>query len=141
MKLKHEYTNGEITVLWQPRLCIHCGDCARGLPQVFQPRERPWVKMEGASSDAIMKQVDACPSGAISYTKNEDAAATSPSNKPMEIDIKDNGPIMITGDFDLEYKGKHDHKTDGKIALCRCGASANKPYCDGSHSKIGFKDD
>lgn len=64
--MKKEYTNGEITVIWQADKCIHCGNCAKGLPQVFKPKEKPWVQMENASSGAIVNQVKDCPSGALS---------------------------------------------------------------------------
>jgi len=65
-----EYSNGEITVLWQPDVCIHCGDCARSLPGVFQPGEKPWVKIDGADSEVIKGQVAQCPSGALSIKKD-----------------------------------------------------------------------
>lgn len=64
--MKKEYTNGEVTIIWQADKCIHCGNCAKGLPQVFKPREKPWVQMENASSSAITEQVAKCPSGALS---------------------------------------------------------------------------
>lgn len=65
-KETHEYTNGEVTVVWRPALCIHCGNCARGLPSVFKPRERPWVDASAATSEEIVAQVAQCPSGALS---------------------------------------------------------------------------
>ncbi|MFM1875473.1 MAG: hypothetical protein RL266_1210 [Bacteroidota bacterium] len=64
--MKKEYTNGEVTVVWQADKCIHCGNCAKGLPQVFKPREKPWIQMENASSEEIAAQVAECPSGALS---------------------------------------------------------------------------
>ena len=67
MAEEKEYTNGEMTVVWKPDLCEHSGNCVRGLPQVFKPGERPWVKIENASSDEIRNTVDTCPSGALSY--------------------------------------------------------------------------
>jgi uncharacterized Fe-S cluster protein YjdI len=67
---KH-YSNGEITVGWQPDICRHSGVCARGLPLVFDPRRRPWIEMHHADTSAITAVVDRCPSGALSWTKNE----------------------------------------------------------------------
>lgn len=67
--IKH-YTNGEVTVVWEPARCIHSAICFRGLPSVFNPRERPWVKPEGATTERIVEQVKACPSGALSYFMN-----------------------------------------------------------------------
>jgi uncharacterized Fe-S cluster protein YjdI len=66
---KH-YTNGEVVIVWKPNVCIHSAICFRGLPSVFDPRVKPWIKPEGASSEEIMKQIDKCPSGALSYFKN-----------------------------------------------------------------------
>lgn len=65
-----EYSNGEVTVVWRPALCTHAKYCWRELPAVFKPRERPWVKMEGADTVRIVAQVEACPSGALSYYIN-----------------------------------------------------------------------
>jgi uncharacterized Fe-S cluster protein YjdI len=70
-KITKKYDNGEITVIWQPHKCIHSAICFRGLPAVFDPRKRPWVNEKGASSEAIMKQVDQCPSSALSYLVHE----------------------------------------------------------------------
>ena len=69
---KHSYTNNDITVFWQPSLCIHSGICFKGLPQVFDPRRVPWVEMGKANSELIIEQVKKCPSGALSFsfTKN-----------------------------------------------------------------------
>ena len=63
------YSNGEITVVWQPSLCVHSAICARGLPKVFDPRRRPWVILDGFDSETIVKQVERCPSGALSIER------------------------------------------------------------------------
>ena len=60
------YSNGEITVVWQPTLCVHSGICARGLPLVFDPRRRPWIDATAATTAEILAQVAKCPSGALS---------------------------------------------------------------------------
>lgn len=65
----HHYTNGEITIAWKPDLCIHSGICARGLSEVFDPRRRPWIEMDKATSQQITYQVKKCPSGALSIAK------------------------------------------------------------------------
>ncbi|TYA84098.1 (4Fe-4S)-binding protein [Seonamhaeicola marinus] len=65
-----EYSNGEVTVVWKPEICTHSAICAKGLPEVFQPRERPWVKVDAASTEVIVNQVKKCPSGALSYYMN-----------------------------------------------------------------------
>ena len=67
--LRKEYSNGEITVVWQSAKCIHSGICFSKLPKVFQPKERPWIKMNDATSSEILETVAKCPSGALSIKK------------------------------------------------------------------------
>ncbi|HUI39907.1 MAG TPA: (4Fe-4S)-binding protein [Methanothrix sp.] len=64
-----EYANDELAVCWRPERCIHSGKCVKGLPEVFDRRKRPWINMAGASSEEIMKTIDKCPSGALSYKR------------------------------------------------------------------------
>ncbi|HHX31665.1 MAG TPA: (4Fe-4S)-binding protein [Bacteroidales bacterium] len=71
MKSK-EYTNGEITIVWKPNLCTHSGVCVRTLPNVYKPGERPWIRMEHASSQELVDQVAKCPSGALSIKKENE---------------------------------------------------------------------
>jgi uncharacterized Fe-S cluster protein YjdI len=66
------YTNGEVTIVWKPELCIHSGICFRGLNEVFDPRKRPWVNPDGTTSDRIVEQIKKCPSGALSYYLNKE---------------------------------------------------------------------
>lgn len=66
-----KYTNGEVTVVWKPKICIHSGICWHGLPEVFNPNGRPWVNVDDATSEQIIHQVRQCPSGALSYFMNE----------------------------------------------------------------------
>ena len=62
-----EYTNGELTIVWKPELCMHAGVCVRMLPKVYKPKEKPWITIENASSEELKDQVSKCPSGALSY--------------------------------------------------------------------------
>lgn len=66
-----EYTNGEITIVWKPTLCVHSANCVKGLPEVFDAKKKPWINAEGADSVRIEAQVKKCPSGALSYYWNE----------------------------------------------------------------------
>jgi len=68
--VKH-YSNGELTVVWKPALCIHSGVCVRTLPKVYNTLERPWIKPENASTEELKAQIDRCPSGALSYFINK----------------------------------------------------------------------
>ncbi|MCB0531086.1 MAG: (4Fe-4S)-binding protein [Lewinellaceae bacterium] len=70
--MKKEYTNGDITVVWKPDVCQHSAICWKGLNDVFNPQARPWINVEGADSEAIIAQVEKCPSGALSWFRNGD---------------------------------------------------------------------
>ncbi|MES2780460.1 MAG: (4Fe-4S)-binding protein [Bacteroidota bacterium] len=75
METAKEYSNGEVTIVWKANLCTHSANCAKGLPKVFQPREKPWIKPHQATSEEIIDQVNKCPSGALTYyinSKNAD---------------------------------------------------------------------
>lgn len=69
---QHEYPNGEITVVWKPQLCVHAGICVKTLPKVYNPKSRPWIKVEHASSQELIAQVGKCPSGALSIKQTPD---------------------------------------------------------------------
>jgi uncharacterized Fe-S cluster protein YjdI len=69
--LKKEYTNGEVTVVWQSGKCTHSANCVRNNPYVFQPNEKPWIKIDNSSTDKIIETVQKCPSGALTFYKNE----------------------------------------------------------------------
>lgn len=68
----HKYSNGEVTIVWQPEICIHSGICARGLIKVFDPRRKPWIDTSQASTEIIVTQIKQCPSGALSYFMNSE---------------------------------------------------------------------
>jgi uncharacterized Fe-S cluster protein YjdI len=133
-----KYTNGELTVLWNPEKCIHARECVKGLPQVFSHESTPWVNMKGASSEEIMSVVDKCPSGALTYEK---AGSAEEAEKPCaEIKIVKNGPLLVGGVCVLIDPEGEVAAARGPYALCRCGGSKKKPLCDGTHIKIGFDD-
>lgn len=69
--VKKEYSNGEITIVWQSAKCIHSGNCVRNSPNVFQPKTQPWIKPEAASTEELIATINKCPSGALSYYHNE----------------------------------------------------------------------
>jgi len=133
-KIIKKYTNGEITVVWEPSKCIHVGNCVRGLPSVFDNKAKPWVNIEGADSQAIIDQVAKCPSGALSILGKEN----EPTGK-THVQIMPNGPLVIDGEVKLTQGGGSVLLKNKKTAFWRCGASAKKPFCDGSHNTIEFK--
>jgi uncharacterized Fe-S cluster protein YjdI len=135
-----EYSNKEIIIFWNPEKCMHAGECVRGLPQVFCRDNTPWINIQGASSEDIMKVIDRCPSGALTYKKvrsEDDARANGPCAKIL---VMKNGPLLVEGGFSLTDKEGKELGGKGPYALCRCGGSGKKPFCDGTHIKIGFDD-
>ena len=69
--IRKEYSNGELTVVWQANKCIHAGECVKALPNVYKPKEKPWITIDNATSDELKNQIGKCPSGALSYCLNE----------------------------------------------------------------------
>lgn len=141
-----KYTNDEVTVVWKPNTCIHSTICWKGLIEVFNPKEKPWITMNGATTIKIIEQVKKCPSGALSYYLNTEVASEEFPDKVvaeaatiLKIDVTTNGPYLIKSECLIVHSDGREETKTGTVALCRCGASANKPYCDGSHRKVGFE--
>ncbi|HBH50196.1 MAG TPA: hypothetical protein DDX98_16240 [Bacteroidales bacterium] len=142
-----EYTNGEITVYWKPKECIHATTCFRELRSVFDPGKRPWVNMQGASTDEIIRIVDLCPTEALTYTYNEKKEKVAANNEtedkkasapPVEVRVMRDGPLVVRGEFKaIGADGKEMRKMK-IVSYCRCGKSNNMPYCDGTHRKVGW---
>ncbi|MEQ8705691.1 MAG: (4Fe-4S)-binding protein [Phaeodactylibacter sp.] len=139
-----EYSNGEVTIVWKPNRCMHSRLCFNGLPEVFDPKARPWVNATGAPSERMVEQVKKCPSGALAfYYNNEEQQADDVLPKTAEgapeAEVIPNGPLMVTGTLKLKDQNGNHTVQEKRTAFCRCGASSNKPFCDGSHKKIGFE--
>lgn len=134
------YTNGEITVVWKPSVCIHSTVCFKGLGDVFDPKARPWVNMEGAKTEHITAQIDKCPSGALSYYRNDALEGEAKTVQAESIvEVMPNGPLLVYGNLNVKDSTGNTVQKNKVTAFCRCGASGNKPYCDGTHTKIGFQ--
>ncbi len=135
-----EYTNGEITVVWKPGMCIHSEKCFHGLPNVFNPNNRPWINAKGSDTDTIKAQIDQCPSGALSYQTNAgNEENISDAGGNCLVEMAPNGPLLVRGALIIKDKDGNETASDKMTAFCRCGASSNKPYCDGSHKKVNFE--
>lgn len=138
---KH-YSNADITVVWKPAMCIHSTLCWKGLSSVFNPKQRPWIKIEGGWTDEIIAQVEKCPSGALSYFRNNPTEENVPGTEvETVVEVIKNGPLMVYGNITVKHKDGSETQKHRVTAFCRCGASSNKPFCDGTHVKIDFKDE
>lgn len=135
------YHNGEITVIWKPKMCMHSRKCFTGLPQVFDPTKKPWVEITGASSQEIIDQVNQCPSGALSWEYiDKSKKETGPTSVTTEVHALPNGPLMVFGDLHVKDARGNEIVKQKSTAFCRCGHSSNKPFCDGSHKTVNFND-
>ncbi|PWJ44699.1 (4Fe-4S)-binding protein [Sediminitomix flava] len=136
-----EYTNGEVTIVWEAEKCIHSAKCVNGLPSVFNPDARPWITPEDASSEDIVAQVKVCPSGALKYYWNDGRKEDEATNDELtKVEVLPKGPLMVHGELEVTLPDGTIKRMNKISAFCRCGASQNKPLCDGSHSKVDFED-
>ena len=127
----------ELVVEWRPELCYHARECIKALPAVFDPERRPWIKVDAASAEQVEAAVALCPSGALrSHRPTE--YRVEPSGE-TEVSVTPNGPLVLRGNLRIVRDGVEIARLE-KVALCRCGHSSNKPFCDGTHLKVGFSD-
>ncbi len=131
------YDNGDLTVVWKASKCIHAGECVKALPNVYKPHEKPWINAENATKEELIAQINKCPSGALSYEIKGEKDSTE-IQAGTRIEVKENGPLLCFGTIDVAHANGTVEQKEKITAFCRCGASSNKPYCDGSHGKIGF---
>lgn len=132
------YSGAEISVTFNPRLCAHAGECGRIAKHVFNPSQKPWVQPDKGSVEEIQEVIASCPSGALALR-----GIHGPEHMMMDrpdIQVQKNGPYWV-----LEVEPPVPPQAEGmspeKYVLCRCGQSGNKPFCDGTHFDVGWKDD
>jgi CDGSH-type Zn-finger protein len=135
---RKSYAGKRITILDNRAICSHAAFCTDELKAVFRHHESPWIDPDGAELNQIIEIIRKCPSGALSYAI-EGVEAEPPQRPPM-VTVTDNGPYAVTGGIELMGVKFGDGASTEHYTLCRCGASKNKPFCDGSHWDVGFKD-
>lgn len=132
------YAGKRITIHDNRGICAHAGLCTERLGSVFRMKQEPWIDPDGASVEEIVETVKACPSGALSYSV-EDVEYRDQARAPM-VTVTDDGPYAITGGIEMIGVTFGEGASKEHYTLCRCGASKNKPFCDGSHWDVGFRD-
>jgi uncharacterized Fe-S cluster protein YjdI len=133
-----EYATDGITVVWNATRCIHSADCIKGLPRVFDVRRRPWIDPTAAEPQRIAEVIRRCPTGALAYRPGPGMAPEEPDD-PTTVRVLRNGPLLVRGRVEVRDARGAVLAVEPRVALCRCGASENKPFCDNSHVRIGFR--
>jgi len=131
------YQGKDVSIHYNKLLCSHAGSCGK-LKIVFDPERTPWIDPDKGAVDEIKKVIKACPSGALSFSEGKNNQPQHLVSNECCMTIETNGPYHISG-IALEATDAMQGSSLEKYALCRCGASKNKPYCDGSHVAIGWK--
>ncbi len=153
-KNDRDYSNDEITVHWRADKCVHATICYTRLRSVFDPSRRPWIRIDKGTTNEIIDIVDQCPTDALTYTRIADPKKAKEKEKTSDpiiesreskeslpkIQIVENGPALVSGDFEIKDINGVKLAKANSIALCRCGKSSSLPFCDGTHNTIGFKE-
>lgn len=132
------YDGEGIRVLWDATRCIHVGNCLRSEPAVFDVGRRPWVDPRAASAQAIARAIETCPTGALRYQSTGGVAEEQPQ-EPTVVEVRPNGPLFVRGAVRVVDPTGAVIAEEGRLALCRCGASRNRPFCDNTHREIRFR--
>ncbi len=134
-----QYPGNEVDVTWNGRLCIHIGECGRAKGDLFVGGRQPWCLPDLASQEEVNDVVTSCPTGALVFEAQDGSSKEQVENENTVV-VSYNGPFFVRGDLDIEGVDDDMPGTRYRAALCRCGESNNKPFCDNAHEKIGFQD-
>jgi CDGSH-type Zn-finger protein len=136
---RDSYVGKRITIHDNRGICSHAGACTDGLADVWRMKKEPWIDPDAADVQAIIETIKQCPSGALSYTI--DNVEHRDQARDPAILVSKNGPYRMTGAVELKDAPWGEGASREHYTLCRCGGSKNKPFCDGTHWHIKFKDD
>ena len=134
------YEGQKLTVLYDVERCIHAAECVRGLPDTFDPQRRPWVTPDAAAAGEVADVILRCPSGALHFERRDRSGPVEEPEEENTVTVTPDGPLYLRGRIEIADPDGNVQLVDTRIALCRCGASKNKPFCDLSHKAAGFGD-
>jgi CDGSH-type Zn-finger protein len=133
-----DHVGRKITIHDNRVLCAHVEYCVQGLPAVFDRSRTPWIDPDAASVEEIVATIERCPSGALSYSI--DGVEHRDLDRPPAVVTAKNGPYLVEGGVELLDEVAAPDASAEHYTLCRCGASHNKPFCDGKHWNVHFED-
>ena len=139
---RRDYPGKEITVHDNRKICSHAAECVNNLSSVFKLGSRPWINPDASKMNDIIDVVRRCPSGALSYSIDGVEYRDPEEQRNPSVKVLKNGPYHITGGIELIGENIQFGEGASKehYTLCRCGASENKPFCDGAHKSSNFND-
>lgn len=133
------YPGKDADVTWDERLCIHIGECGHATGDLFVGGRQPWCQPDLARVDEVVDVVRRCPSGALAAIR-KDGKSTETQSDENTVRVSYNGPLYLCGNLDIDGAADDMPSVKHRAALCRCGDSKNKPFCDNTHEKEGFRD-
>jgi CDGSH-type Zn-finger protein/uncharacterized Fe-S cluster protein YjdI len=133
----HTYSGSRIEVSYDVNRCVHARECVRGLPEVFDPDKRPWIEPDNADVDDLEDVIVECPTGALQFDRTDGGPEERVSETNV-VTVWPDGPLYLRGDIEILTPDGTTALEDTRVALCRCGASENKPLCDNSHVEADF---
>src|SRR5450631_459466 len=128
------YRGQQVTVYYDARLCTHFAECVRGAPDVFDVHERPWVRPDNGSAEVVAEVIRRCPTGALHYELVDGPPETP--ERPTRVEAVPDGPLTLRGDLSIDTPAGELH--DVRAALCRCGRTEYKPFCDQACKSTGW---
>lgn len=134
-----DYAGKKITIHDNRCVCAHAKFCTDNSPAVFDVKAKPWIHPDADEPEKTARTIRMCPSGALSYTK--DGILYKDQDREPAIIVSKNGPYYVVGGIELKDTSGVKPESKEHYTLCRCGASKNKPFCDGAHWDINFRDD
>ncbi len=137
---KLKFDGDQQSIHWEGKLCIHVGECGRAKGDLFVGGRKPWCEPDQVSIPDAARVVQACPTGALTQHMADGTPMDEPLDETNSVHVASDGPLYVRGD--LEIQGAPDAMPGLKrrAALCRCGHSKNKPFCDGAHKEAGFRE-
>lgn len=132
-----KYEGKQLDVYWDGELCIHIAECGRSEGPLFEAGRKPWCQPDLVDKGQAKAVCERCPSGALTY-QDKDGGADEVPDSENTVTVQNRGPLFVRGELQVVVAGEVRQKT--RVALCRCGQSKNKPFCDNAHEEAGFSD-
>ena len=135
----YQYDGEKADVFWDKRLCIHIGECGRAQGELFEGGRNPWCQPDLVPISNVVDVTKRCPTGALDYKAKDGSDAETADDKNTVV-VTNCGPLYVRGELQIDGAADDMEGVQFRAALCRCGHSKNKPFCDNQHEKAGFKD-